>query len=170
MDQRSEGDVVTEQWLAKQDIVIPRASGLFESDSAWVKVDSNGVIVAASEKDKSLIAFFIARQMLKPCHAEYGFCFQEMRHAFLSRVTYKSNAVFLAQLFGRSVSQTDAESMYLTICTALGRPRVRLIQSVMENRATPSNTHLTRTEAAQCRAAFDHLIDAVENERAKQRV
>ena len=169
MQQDISGDVVTEQWLRRHRISIPRATGLFESDTAWVKVGKGGVIVEASERDKSLMAHLIGRKVLDPHHAEYSFCFMELRHAFLSRTLYKSNSVFLDQLFGVSLSDRDAASMYIAICTALGKARVRIIHAAVENRAAPSNTHLTNTAAKQHREAFTALVRALEAERTKRR-
>jgi hypothetical protein len=80
-----DGDSVPDGWAARHGITIPRADGIFESASAWVRV-KHGVIVGAGIKNQSILCLAISLSLLDQGAEHHGNLFKDWRAAFLSRL------------------------------------------------------------------------------------
>lgn len=116
--------VVSLEWVKQHRIQIPLASGVFESETAWVKVNARGQIVQASQKDNSILSFLLNGGWIESCHVDCALSFMELRHAYTNRMGYKSNSIYLARLGCAGViGREEVEDAYEDICKAMGRSR-----------------------------------------------
>lgn len=155
------GDLVTPDWLRLHGIVIPRAEGVFESESAWVKTDAQGRVVAASEKDRSVLAYLVAQGDLNELHRYYALVFVDLWNAFLRKTQHYANPVYAAEFFGADPGDSSFGGLYLKVCRKLGRGHEKTVKRGLQP-VSPATAGLNVTTY---RMAFDALARAVNEAR-----
>jgi hypothetical protein len=78
-------DFVPAGWTEQHRIEIPRADGLFESSTAWVRI-THGVIVNAGLKNQSILSVMISMNLLDQGANRHGSLYTDWKAAFLSRL------------------------------------------------------------------------------------
>lgn len=78
-------DSVPPGWAERHGIVLPRAEGVFESATAWVRV-KHGAIVVAGLKNQSILHLAISLDLLDQGAERHGSLYRDWRAAFFSRL------------------------------------------------------------------------------------
>lgn len=161
-------DVVNPEWLTRHHVTIPRATGFFESETAWVKTDHTGAIIEAGEKDQSALAYLIAREILDHYHAQYAMMFQDMHQCFFRKYGYAALSTYTLEFFS-SFSVDQLDEVYERVCNDIGKKQVRAILFVT---VTPVSTvgivAKLNAHHREYRTAFDHLAQAIDRHTPKK--
>ncbi|QEH36521.1 hypothetical protein OJF2_51050 [Aquisphaera giovannonii] len=80
-----EDDFVPAGWTERHGIEIPRADGVFDSGTAWVRI-KYGVIVGAGLKNQSILSLAISLDLLDQGAEHHANLYRDWRAAFLSRL------------------------------------------------------------------------------------
>lgn len=81
-----EDDFVPTGWAEQHGIHIPRAEGIFESATAWVRI-THGVITGAGLKNQSILSMMISVDLLEGNRAtHYANVYVDWRAAFFARI------------------------------------------------------------------------------------
>jgi hypothetical protein len=134
------GDIVTPEWLERHAIAIPRASGVFQSPTGWVRVDSHGTIVAAGESDERVIAWLVARGILDNADIDYAIAYVTCRDAHRSyrkERGYKSCLHIDVLGSSSSLSCEQTAEVYSLMCRELGQKYCRIIEYAWDTVRTP---------------------------------
>ena len=78
-------DFVPAGWTERHGIEIPRADGVFESGTAWVRI-KHGVIVGAGLKNQSILSLAISLKLLDQGAEQSANQYKDWRTAFLAGV------------------------------------------------------------------------------------
>lgn len=155
-----EQDVVTRQWLERHGIRIPRASGVFQSDSAWVKVNSAGIIVAAGERDQTVLAWLVESETLNSGDVDYGIAYVTCRsaeRAYRRQMGYKSSLDLSVLSGGNGLSCEDAAKVFCLVRNAIGRENVAIIEYACDTVRSPD---MPANHKPNYRRAFTSLAKA----------
>lgn len=120
-------------------------------------------ITAAWSPDVTIMGWMLTRGFLDPHHEVYAMAFMEMRHAWLSKIGYKSNSIFMAlrDVMG-SIENHSVSEMYDNVRREMGGDVEKiLIQAI----TLPANSN-----EAMCNAMcgelyhkkFGQLVDAID--------
>lgn len=160
-----EQDVVTEQWVDRHGIRIPRAAGVFQSDTAWVKIDSAGRIIAAGERDQTVLAWLVEIQTLSSHDVDYGIAYVTCRsaeRAYRRQMGYKSSLDLSFLAGGSGLSCVQAAQVFCLIRNALGRENVAIVEyacDTVRGPDTPVNYRPNYRRAFSALAsAFDKAV------------
>lgn len=137
--QDNSGDIVTDQWLSSHRINIPRATGIHQSTSAWVRVDNKGTIVAAGVADQRVIAWLVHKQILNSSDVDYAIAYVTCRDAHRrcrKERGYKS-ALDL-QLAGSSVSCEQGAEIFSLMRRQLGAKYTEIIEYAWDTHFRPN--------------------------------
>lgn len=80
-----EDDSVPAGWAERHGVTIPRADGIFESATAWLRI-KHGVIVGAGLKNQSILLLAISLELLDQGAEHHGGLYKDWKSAFLSRL------------------------------------------------------------------------------------
>jgi hypothetical protein len=80
-----EDDAVPSGWAEQHGISIPRADGIFDSPTAWVRV-SHGVITGAGLKNQSILSMMISLRLVDEGEERSAMLYTDWKTAFLSCV------------------------------------------------------------------------------------
>ncbi len=161
-------DVVTEQWLSQHGIRIPRASGVFQSESGWVKVGPGGKIVAAGERDQTILAWLVENETLSSADVDYGIAYVTCRsaeRAYRRQMGFKSSLDLSMLAGGGGLSCEQAAMVFCLMRNELGREECGIIEyacDTIRSHETPSNhkPNYRRAFSALARA-FDKAVKDV---------
>jgi hypothetical protein len=131
MDQEQASDVVNNQWLTRHGIRIPRASGVFQSKSAWVKTNTTGDIVAAGEKDQTVLAWLVEKQILNSGDVDYGIAYVTCRsaeRAYRKERGYKSSLDLPFLSGGTGLSCEQAAQVFCLMRRYIGQRNCSIIE------------------------------------------
>ncbi|WP_435018478.1 hypothetical protein TA3x_000452 [Tundrisphaera sp. TA3] len=78
-------DVVSDTWLQRHKLPRPTAPGLYESDTAWIRVDCARRITHAASKDPSLLSWMLAKGQVEPQAEWYGKVYLDWRSAHYAK-------------------------------------------------------------------------------------
>lgn len=167
-----EQDVVTEQWLAQHGIRIPRAAGVFQSESAWVKVSSAGKIIAAGERDQTVLAWLVENETLSSADVDYGIAYVTCRsaeRAYRRQMGYKSSLDLSVLAGGSGLSCEQAAKVFCLTRNAIGRENVAIIEYACDTIRSPDmpanhKPNYRRAFSALARA-FDQAVKDVREDR-----
>jgi hypothetical protein len=95
-----------------------------------VKLGEDGLIAKAAEDDNSALQRMIYHELLHPYHAHYALGLLELYHAYMAPYSFRSNSIYLAQVFGATVSTDYAAEMYERVYKQLGALRFNCISKV----------------------------------------
>jgi hypothetical protein len=126
MQDAGDTDIVTEEWIRSHQITIPRAAGVFQSPTAWVKINGHGTIIAAGERDQTVLAWLVERNTLCDTDADYAvayFTCRSAERAYRRQMGYKSSLDLTTLSGGGSLSCEQAAMVFSLICRALGKER-----------------------------------------------
>lgn len=126
-----EDDVVTEQWVSRHGIRIPRASGVFQSETAWVKISSTGKIIAAGERDQTVLAWLVESKTLNSADVDYGIAYVTCRsaeRAYRRQMGYKSSLDLSVLAGGDGLSCEDAAKVFCLVRNSIGRENVAIVE------------------------------------------
>lgn len=160
MDQ-STGDIVTEQWLKSHGIVIRRAEGVHQSASAWVKVNSSGVITAAGATDQRVVAWLVDQQVLSSADIDYAIAFvtcRDAHRAYRKQRGYKS-CIDLAAA-GGSLSCEQAARVFSILTRTLDRKLREIVEYACDTVRTPETTANYRPPYRRAFSTLAHEFDA----------
>lgn len=179
MTEQDGQDAVTEQWLDQHQIKIPRAPGLHESPSAWVKVNGRGVIVAAAKKDQTVLGWLITKGHLSRIDEEYAIAYMTTRSAFRGTLDVVPSSLYdriIAQ--GGAVSGEENAAIFQQVCRDIGRDCRKTIEYACDTPFRPNRADDDKDEGNarlkhfKYRPAFIALMksfDAALAELAKRR-
>lgn len=143
-----EEDLVTPERFAKGDLEVAK--------------NHKGRIHRALPRNLTIIKELIRRDVF-PLHYEiYGVNFLELRNAYRAPLAARLSAVLLEQ-WGAGVSHSWASSIYQRINKSLGRPRIRVVEFVLEesqDRENPQDHELYKE-------SFEMLIGSIDEERER---
>jgi hypothetical protein len=131
-------DVVTEQWLRSHGIVIRRAEGVHQSPSAWVKVNSSGVITAAGVADQRIVAWLVEQGILSSADIDYAIAYvtcRDAHRAYRKERGYKSCIDITAA--GGSLSCEQAAEVFSLLCKELGRKNRDIVEYACDTARSP---------------------------------
>jgi hypothetical protein len=124
-------DVVTEQWISRHGITIPRAAGVFQSPTGWVKIDGRGTIIAAGERDQTVLAWLVERNTLSYADVDYGIAYVTCRsadRAYRRQMGYKSSLDLSVLSGGGGLSCEQAAQVFSLVRASLGREDCGVIE------------------------------------------
>ena len=128
-----------------------------------VVFDSRNYVVDAREVDTSIAAHLVAKRQLQAFHAIYGLGLMELKHAFLSPYRYKSNSIYLAEIFGSMPSTNYAAEMYERVYKGIGRERELVVLYACD---TPvAMLHDIPHGLVFAIAAFEKLVETMDGTR-----
>jgi hypothetical protein len=168
--QDMEGDVVTEEWITRHAIRIPRASGVFQSPTGWVKTDGSGTIVAAGERDQTILAWLVEREVLSYADVDYAIAYVTCRsaeRAYRKQMGFKSSLDLSLLAGGSGLSCEQAAKVFCVIRTKLGHKLVKDIEyacDTIRTHETPDNHKPPYRKAFSALArAFDQAVKDVKD-------
>lgn len=150
-------DLVTEQWLERHRIRIPRATGVFESGTAWIKVDARGTIVAAAEKDQTVLAWLVERKILGLVDADYGIAYVTCRsadRAYRRQMGFKSSLDLSVLGGGSGLSCEQAAEVFGLMRQELGPKNCKIVEYACD---TTRTSETPENHKPPYRAAFTAL-------------
>ena len=162
MTEQTEGDVVTQQWLDRHRIAIPRAAGVFQSATAWVKIVS-GSVVAAGEKDQTVLAWLVDNGTLGSQDVDYGIAYVTCRsaeRAYRRQKGFKSSLDLAALSGGGGLSCEQAAQVFCLMRAELGRENLAVIEYACDTCRGPDGKSNYRPAY---RKAFTALARAFDN-------
>jgi hypothetical protein len=136
------GDIVTEQWLQRHGITIPRASGVFSSAKGWVQVE-HGTIIAAAETDERVIAWLVSRGVLDNADIDYAIAYATCRDAHRSyRKERGVKSCLDVKILGssNSLSCEQTAEVFSIMCRELGQKYCRIIEYAWDTVRTPETS------------------------------
>lgn len=171
MTELIENDVVTPEWLLRHGVVIPRASGVFQSDTAWIKVDGRGVIVAAGERDQTVLAWLVDQGTLSSADVDYGIAYVTCRsaeRAYRRQMGYKSTLDLSHLAGGTGLSCEQAAKVFSLTCQAMGKENRAIVEYACDTIRThdlPNYRPEWRRAFTSLARAFDQAIQDVKENR-----
>jgi hypothetical protein len=145
MQDAPDTDIVTEQWLAHHRIRIPRASGVFQSPTAWIKVNGSGVIIAAGEKDQTVLAWLVETEVLSSVDVDYSIDYVTCRsaeRAYRKQRGFKSTLDFSLLSAAGGLSCEQAAKVFCLVRRSLGHKFSSIVEYACDTHRsadTPSN-------------------------------
>ena len=165
-----DGDVVTEEWIQRHGIQIPRAAGVFQSGTGWVKVNGSGEIVAAGERDQTVLAWLVENQTLGYADVDYGIAYVTCRsadRAYRRQMGFKSSLDLSALSGGSGLSCEQAAQVFCLMRTEIGRENVEIVEyacDTIRTAETPANHKPNYRRAFSALAkAFDRAVKDVKD-------
>jgi hypothetical protein len=155
-----EGDIVNESWLTRHCIRIPRASGTFQSETGWVKINSAGRIIEAGERDQTILAWLVEVQQLNSHDVDYGIAYVTCRsaeRAYRRQMGYKSSLDLTVLAGGSGLSCEQAAQVFCLTRAAIGRENAAIIEYACDTTRSPSTPPNHRPNY---RRAFSDLAKA----------
>lgn len=171
-------DVVTQAWLSRHAIAIPRAAGYYESSTAWVKVDNAGRISHAGLRDQTILSALISREKLTEDAQYYGFTYLDWRNAYFARIEaarYHDEARGSGTVWSKEDRYGKLIGTEQPYC--IERRHMRYVEMMM--RGTPLQKEQCAAEDNptpftdafhRLRDAIDHIEDAARKEEDERRV
>lgn len=135
-----QGDIVTAEWLTRHRVAIPRAAGVFDSPTAWVRVAPGGTIIAAGEKDQTVLAWLVDHGILEWADLDYGVSYVTCRAAqrSLRKATGYKSCLHLPTLSGGDgLTCEQAADVFSLITRELGRKNCEIIEYACDTTRTP---------------------------------
>lgn len=167
-DSDIEDDVVTGQWVERHGIRIPRASGVFQSETAWVKLNSTGKIIAAGERDQTVLAWLVECQTLDSADVDYGIAYVTCRsaeRAYRRQMGYKSSLDLSVLAGGDGLSCEQAAMVFCLARNAIGRENLAIVEyacDTVRSPDTPVNHKPNYRRAfSELARAFDRAVKDV---------
>lgn len=137
----SDQDVVTNEWLKRYGIHIPRADGIFESSEAWVRI-KNGNIIGAGLKNQSILFMAISFGLLDQGAAHDGNLYKDWRAAFLSRLdpsksgdegSDNPDAWSKEDCYSKLLHRVDQDNLEAMNCIVALKPRAKHLAAFQAN-------------------------------------
>ncbi|MCE9565831.1 MAG: hypothetical protein K8U57_27720 [Planctomycetes bacterium] len=164
------GDVVNDEWVLRHGIRIPRAAGVFQSGTGWVKVNGSGEIVAAGERDQTVLAWLVDRQILGYADVDYGIAYVTCRsadRAYRRQMGFKSSLDLSALSGGSGLSCEQAAQVFSLMRVEIGRENVEIVEyacDTIRSPETPANHKPNYRRAFTALAkAFDRAVKEVKD-------
>jgi hypothetical protein len=155
-----ETPVVNGEWISKHGIKLKYADGIHESSSAWVKV-SGGIVTQASEKDNSILNYLVTFGFIEICHMDCALSYMELRHAYTSKSSYKSNSIYLSKFItGADISKRDVERVYEYIFSGIGKKAEKLVIYACDEKCDSKSGCQNEPVANAYRKALETLLAA----------
>ena len=158
--QEPQEDVVNDQWILSHGINIPRAAGVFQSETAWVKIDNRGAIVAAGERDQTILAWLVEQETLNSADVDYGIAYVTCRsaeRAYRRQMGYKSSLDLSILASGGGLSCQQAAMVFCLMRTAMGRENCDIVEYACDTIRMPD---LPANHKPNYRRAFTALAKA----------
>lgn len=135
-------DFVPAGWSERNGIEIPRADGIFESPTAWVRI-KHGVIIDAGLKNQSILSLMVSMELLDAGWVNRAAQYKDWRTAFLASV----DPVKWTAEEGRGDPETwskedrysklqrrvDQDHIAAMDCIVSGRPKARQLAAFQAN-------------------------------------
>jgi hypothetical protein len=160
------GDVVTDQWITRHGIAIPRAAGVHQSDTAWVKVNGSGTVVAAGERDQTILAWLVETGRLMNTDIDYGIAYVTCRsaeRAYRRQMGFKSSLDLSMLAGGGGLSCEQAAKVFCVMRRALGHELCKVIEYACDTMRTADGPrkHDYRKAFSSLAREFDDSVKAV---------
>lgn len=136
-------DFVPAGWAERHGIQIPRASGVFQSDEAWVRVE-HGVIVGAGLNNQSILCLAISLGKLDQGAEHHGNLYKDWRAAFLARVdpsrsggggSDTPDAWSKEDRYSKLQRRVEQDHIAAMDCIVASRPKARHLAAFQANQA-----------------------------------
>lgn len=136
-----EDDSVPPGWAERHGITIPRAEGVFESATAWVRVKS-GVIVGAGLKNQSILSLAISLELLDQGAEHHANLYRDWRAAFLSRLdptrsgdegSDGTEAWTKEDRYSKLIHRIDKDYLDAMDCIVAARPKAKHLAAFQNN-------------------------------------
>ena len=167
-DEDIAGDVVTDQWIARHGIRIPRAAGVFESGTAWVKINGSGVVVAAGERDQTVLAWLVSQKRLANSDIDYGIAYVTCRsaeRAYRRQMGFKSSLDLSALSGGGGLSCEQAAQVFCLMRREIGPKLCAIVEYACDTVRAPGSPSgynpPYRSAFAALAKAFDKAVQDV---------
>ncbi len=134
-------DSVPAGWSERNGIEIPRADGVFESATAWVRI-KHGIIVGAGLRNQSILHLAISLELLDQGAEHHGNLYRDWRAAFLSQLdpeksggkgTDNPAAWSKEDRYSKLLRRTDQDFLSAMDCIVAIRPKARHLAAFQHN-------------------------------------
>lgn len=136
-------DFVPAGWTERHDIAIPRAEGIFESQTAWVRI-KHGIIVGAGLKNQSILSLMVSMDLLDDGWVNRGHQYKDWRAAFLSSV---DPSTWTAEEGRGDPEAWSKEDRYSKLQRRVDQDHIAAMDSIVASR--PKARHLAAFHAKQ---------------------
>ncbi len=139
-----EDDSVPAGWAERHGIAIPRADGVFESGSAWVRI-KHGVIIGAGLKNQSILLLAISLELLDQGAEHHASLYRDWRAAFLSRLdptrsgdagSDGTEAWTKEDRYSKLIHRVEKDDLDAMDSIVASRPKARHLAAFQGNQAT----------------------------------